>query len=509
MQTNSSHLSKPTAVVILVITIGVILAGGAYLLKEYVPADNQQVTTSDNTNSIVQSENVDTSDWIFAPYFSDLVNFTFYYPSDWELANFIDPGIVLDDHHDGSPLVWVSTSEFAGQKTNEFGVYYWQDTGDDLETWANKRKQLLQKEHGTEPIIQDIELSGQPAIQQCYDAAVTSVRFPSCHIFFSSQEYIIELRIEGNKGALNYVRDLTAAFVAQFSILTTNNAWQQYSNNNAGFAFTYPSEEIEIKDDPIFSVSAFGSAGQELFTVNSVLGTDSLIEYWYQTAKQYDINQLPVPQELYLDTADCLYADMSRFDLNYTIDQQSLYCEENDRVYEIIIPFGADSPYVQKVFSILSSISFTNKNSLGNNTYLLHVDDPGFELVYPASFMLSALEDWGGTYIGFEENTDDGLHLKKFSISYLATPLSIQECVDDENECYIVEGELSAYRESTFASEEVLELSYQEDLYDAQPTNNRIILLKRNGFIIKIEIVTDQEGNNTKLNSIINSFSFI
>jgi len=314
--------------------------------------------TINTTNELAQNGSIDTSNWAQSPYYSDYLNFLVYYPSDWDIIDIYDPR----DLYEGHPLVWFGADENFYSGTNVLGVFYYNDTGEDLDTWVGKRSQVLQSDKGYAPITKELKKQNKRFIELCFLGHPDYSPMQTCFIYMQSTPYIIELKAEG------FSRDFQAdkysqAFFSKFTLLNKpDQRWKIHKSPNVGFQIDYPEDKYPPnpeQDIAGVSVSFTKDFIGQFMIVSRITDYEGGIEaYWFNKVRGLEKDPINLPLEIYLDQKKCFMADLSGTYYEGVANTLEFYCQGDNQIYEFILNPDEDKELDRDFFIMLSTLQF-------------------------------------------------------------------------------------------------------------------------------------------------------
>lgn len=508
----SDNLSKPAASFILGIIIIIIVAGGVYLFGYQSKETNQNVSKGGSNENVVASD-IDTTNWILMPFFSDRINFYAYFPNDWSSLYITEPKHLVE----GSPMIWLGNNDLFEGATTSMSVSYYNDTGLDLETWVGLKTEEIKRSRAvTEVEKEDLLNNNQPMIRICVNGSVSGSASPGCFTYLHVSSYILELRTEG-AAAENYhaIKKYSLAFDSKFYVIDGDfGQWTDYVSNNAGFQIKYPANRYVKEATGGDFINSFMFKDGEKFNQLLVHVTPGyskgVADFWYESAKLMGRGEVDVPIQIYIQGRECL--------LNVGANQDSMevICKNNEKLYDMRVSTASVTEY-DYLFKMLSSLQFID-NKYDGTHYLFKDTRASFQFVYPDSFALmdnmafEYSEDMikNSGYVGFSEYEYDKIldepPTRSFSVNYYKTDQSVMGCVQQLG-CFIYGYDLSGFVDSTFLGLPAKIQSLKQD-YGSQPVVQTIIF-KQGDYIFMISIGRADQGDNKEVDDILASFKFI
>ncbi|MCH7492770.1 hypothetical protein IID19_04285 [Patescibacteria group bacterium] len=361
---SSENLNRKTAIIILVVIVAILISSGAYLLlrQNLNNVNSNKINSSNDSYKIsapdILDKNIDTSDWGQSLYYSDYLDFLVYYPSDWDIIDIYDPR----DLYEGHPLVWFGDDEDFYSGTNVLGVFYYNDTGEDLDTWVGKKSRVLQSDKGYMPITKELNKQGERFIELCFLGHPDHSPMQSCFIYMHNLPYIIEIRSEG------FSKDFLAdkyshAFFSRFTLLNKlDQEWKTYISSDVGFQIDYPEDKYppNLKRDIAgTSVSFTRSYIGQFMIIRKITDYQGGIEsYWFNKVKGFEIDPISLPLEIYLDQKKCFMTNLSGTYYEGVANTLEFYCQGDNQLFEIVINPEENGAIDNDFFIMLSTLEF-------------------------------------------------------------------------------------------------------------------------------------------------------
>jgi len=508
MKNSSQQLNKPTAIIILVVIVGIILAGGVLLLKNKQTTlnSNNDINISNNTEGILFSGNIDTSDWELLLFLSSDFNFYLKTPAGWKVSILNSPDYI----YEGAPMVWLNSDyEFLdGHKS--FSIRYYHDTGDSLDTWVKKKVNELESARVMKASQRSIDINGLETIEVCINGTVSGTLAPSCYNYFHVDDFIIEMETESYTGPFEDVKKYSHALAANFYWLDFSpDNWSTYYSFNGGWSLKYPNQRLPLQTTEILSYTSFGKEmASDYFLVNIVFGYNGGVEkYWLEKARGFEQATIKPPTDLYIDGQKCLYTNYENNYYQGMMNTSEVYCCLDGKIFEFIIGSGKGKTIYNDAFTMLSTVDFHQGNKI-DDTHSLYKDEEGaFQIIYPNTYHLSQEAMPDQPYIGFHLTDEFSMRTMGFSVSYQITDKTIEECSQDFS-CLMYYINYPLYSDITFKGQPVLE--YINEYEEAGQTQvSRHVVLKKDGKIYSIYIDTIKGTDNEEVDNMLESFMFL
>ena len=511
----SSQFNRTPALVVFSLIIAFIISTGVFLFV----SNQEKKTVTTKSESSQQADSITVGDvevdnWTPIPYFSEDVNFLVYYPSDWETITIGDPRSL----YEGQPLVWFGDNSDYYEGTNTLGVYYYNDSGDSFDIWTQKRYEVLAGERGYYPELENLNKGNEQFVQMCFLGHPNYSPMKKCHIFFRREPYIYELRAEGFSKkwqADKYIGE----FFSRFSLFRKDkDGWVIKDSHNGGYSIMYPENYSQTQSLNEFNLYFAKNIGDvypilEGENMNFAIATGysgGAVQFWYDRNKNLTNTSYAIPKEVVVNNITCIYAEPRLLDdvVNY-YSTADIYCQVGNRIYAFQI-MSDNSGMVDEIFlEIISTVKFHKGFVKEDNINNYKNTEVGFEFDYLNSLVIS--EDSGdGIYhwIGFDVDTGDHLFWKHFGVTYQETSLTVEECINDESCLFDYEG-LSEHSKTKFLGLDAFSRERESELYDEIKTIEKVTIIKKGNYIIKIRTVIEKEGNNLDINNIVDSFKFL
>jgi len=507
---NMKNLSPQKTILLTVIpaiVATVLLVGGAYLWLDY--QDDQRETQLVEGSEIKEKADVETNidDWRVMPHFSKNLNFYFYYPENWNVTSSYSSGSIDQEGN----IIWLSSGyEY---DTSEAGFDYsigtFFDTGDDLKTWVNKKKNEIEKARGVPVEIAEREVNGQEALELCSNGYIAEYPEPACFVYLHSAPFILELKIgRYNTSDFEGVVSMTHALQEKFYLIesSTENL-ALYESYNLGYRIDYDSEEMSIDQYGNQCNETFGSIDSTSMQIVVTTGAVSDLEkYWYDyEVSSSDNTTITRPHELYLDGVRCIYSFDAKSDYLPDAECKVIFCIANDKLYRITLyPDKNDDLAYDKLFGMLSTLQFATENAITSERYIFRDDNGHYSLVYPAAY---GLWEEGGNeqrYFTFAEQTNSWPVKRSVSISYQVFDGTLEECVTTET-CLLFYQTLTGHSVTVFKGITALERIYDH----GEGVIMREIVFKRGNIIYNLSISTATEGANSEIDEVVDSLEFL
>jgi len=340
-----------------------------------------------------------------------------------------------------------------------------------------------------------------------------------CHIFFHRAPYIYELRAEG------YSRDWQAdiymgEFFSRFELfgeVGEREDWLTKDSYNGGYSIMYPEKYLSPYDQTEFRLVIADSSkdivdiyeGENMILLVTTGYADGAIQYWYDRNKDYLNTTVSVPKEIVVNNQSCIFVKPTlQDDVVDFYSSAEIICKYGSRIYDFQMRTNVkgviDPVFLEIISTTRFSIDYVKDDAINN-----YKDEKArFELDYVNTLLVneSGMED-NYNWIGFDVETDDYYPWKHYGVEYYKTDLSVEDC-DTITDCLLDFESLSEFSKSKFLGLDAYVLE-REDEYDGINSLETVTLFKKGDYIYRIRSVIDQDGENTEIENIINSFKFL